>query len=309
MYTNYFFRKGKENMNYNTMFSTTAILDGVTSGISCYIKSTKQWLKRNDGKSTLFPNFTVLNAKLFKQADIDYHDVEFYFMIEDKVSCRQQIAMHEVVHIDDEWRASRYEDIFGVKYLHIYHMVETQNYAVANIGYIDCRMNGVHDPNKDPIFEYSKLKTLRNQVKDTLEELAKYPTYGISIRKNKFGIDASIDNTTAHINIWTNSKLMDYNTNIKKSREDAGGIIECRCLPFLKDKDKYGTLYMFTSMDESDIQDTATRTKIDSLQESFILYLQDLYPDEKFSYVPCPFVGRIILSKEEDVYGNNSKNG
>lgn len=295
------------------MFQTTNLLDGVKNGVAAYIKSRKEWIKRSDGKNVYFPNFEALEARLFREQELDYHDVEFYFLINELHPVYSQqygsktimLKLNDAVKTEFGWRICRYEDIMGQQYLHVYVLQEVNNYTVTNIGYIDCRMNGLHDENHDARFEYKKLKTIRNMVLDALKGMSEYQCYGITLKKSLFGIDVVLDNTTAHIHIWQNSRLMDYNTEIKKGRE--AGSVDYRCLPFLKDKDKYGTLYIFATTEESDYQCNHTRTRIDQIEENLMLYLDDLYPDEKFKYVPCPFMGKILLSKEVDIYGKNNQ--
>lgn len=294
------------------MFQTVNVLDGVKNGVAAYIKSRKQWVKRSDGKNAYFPNFETLEARLFREQDLDYHDVEFYFLVNELHPLYSQqygqktvsLRLNEAVKTDFGWRVCRYEDIMGTEYLHVYILQEDINYTVTNIGYIDCRMNGIHDDNHDARFEYKKLKTIRGMVMDALKGMTEYQCYGATLKKSNYGIDLCLDHTTAHIHIWQNSRLMDYNTDIKRCRNNGSND---RCLPFLKDKDKYGTMYMFVTTEDSDCQCSDTRTKVDQFQENFMLYLDDLYPDEKFKYVPCPFMGKIQLSKEVDIYGTTDK--
>ena len=292
----------------NSMFATIDKLDGEENGIRAFIRSRNSYIKRSDGKSTLFPNFTCINARLFREQDLDYHDVKFEFVVQDKFQGEVVLQMNESVfdNTDNCWKVYRYENIMGNTYHHVYMLKEIETYVVTNIGYIVSKVNGTHDPNHDPKFEYAKLKTLRKQVNDALTKMINVPGYGLSWGKSNFGLNVGIDNTTAHLQIWTNGKLMDYNTDIKKHR-DSTNIIDYRCLPFLKDKDKYGSLYMFITTEASDAQCTYTRTRADQAEENLILYLQDLYPNEDFQYIPCPYKGDIIISEEVDVYGKDHK--
>ena len=295
------------------MIQTTNILDGIKNGIAAYIHSRKTWVKRSDGRNCFFPNFATLEARLFREQDLDYHDVSFYFLINEinpaLVNIQKapiRLSLNEAVKTETGWRISRYEQVFNQQILHIYNLVEEETYVVTNIGYIDSVLNGDHDEAHDARYEYRKLKNLVTMVNDAVTQMAQFQCYGMSISKSKFGMDIKLDNTTAHLHIWKNSRLMDYNTEIKKMR-DQNISNEYRCLPFLKDKDKYGTLYMFVTIEDSDSQCTYTRTRADQVEENLMLYLTDLYPDKKFNYVPCPFMGKIIISKEVDIYGTSDK--
>ena len=292
------------------MHITQVTLDGVTNGIAAYIRSRNNWIKRSDGKGYLFSNFDTLEARLFREPDLEYHDIQFFFVIVDKITGKSQISLNEAIATDNGWKVTRWEKIMNQNYLHIYDITSVASYQVTNVGYITTKSTGTHDPNRDPKFEYQKLKDLRTKINTAVEKMSVYQCYSMSVKKNKFGIDIKIDNTTAHIHIWTVAKLMDYNTAINKLRDD--NTFELRCLPFMKDKekyDKYGTLYIFVTCEESDSQCNYTRTKADQLEESLLAFLQDLYPDDNFDYAPCSYVGKILLTKEVDWYGSNSKNG
>lgn len=292
------------------MHTTQVVLDGITNGIAAYISSRGQYIKRSDGKGYLFSNFDTLEARLFRESDLEYHDIQFCFVVNDKVTGKSQISLNEAIKTETGYKVSRWEKIFGQDYIHVYDIITQATYQVTNVGYITTKMTNAHDPNHDAKFEYQKLKDLRAMVTKAVEKMSVYQCYGMSVKKNKFGTDIRIDNTTAHIHIWTNGKLMDYNTSIIKMKE--GGNVELRCLPFIKDKekyDKYGSLYMFITCEESDAQCNTTRTRVDQIQESLMMYMQDLYPDLDIQYTSCPFTGKILLSKEVDWYGSNTKNG
>ena len=276
------------------MHSTKCELDGVFNGIGAFIRSRNDWLKLSDGKHNLFTNFKALNGRLAKE-HIDYHDVIFRFIIQDKVTGKHTLNYDEAVSVDGGWKISRYETIFGYKFLHIYDIKESVKDQVVDINYISSKAAGTHDPNKDPKFEYKKLKDIRKIINECMSSLTSYQIYGCSVSSTKYGLEIKLDKSSASIHIWTNAKVMDYNTEVKKHR-DADSTNTTRCLQYLKDQDKYGTLYMFATCDENDCQDAYTLGIIEKFKNEFLTLLQEKHPDEDIRYLPCQINGKIILN-------------
>ena len=278
------------------MYSSKATLDGVTNGIGAYIRSRNSWVKRSDGKTNLFTNFRALEAQIFKER-LEYHDVSFCFVIQDKVTGKATISLNEAVKTEAGWQIARWETIYGQNYLHIYDITEVDLQQVINAGYISTKAADTHDPNRDPKYEYDKLKHIRSMVNKAAAELAKYQIYGVSLYKTKNGLDCKLDNTSATIHIWSNSKLMDYNTAIKQYREETQTTEIIRCLPYSK-VDKYGTLYMFATCDQFDSQDNYTVTAINKFEEELIAMMQEMNQDAEVNYISCQFIGKVILNEK-----------
>lgn len=276
------------------MHSTNAVLDGVSNGIGAYIRSRNGWLKRSDGKTNLFTNFKSLEARLFREK-LDYHDVAFCFIIQDPVVGKATISLNDAIKTDTGWKVSRWETIYGQQFLHIYDISEIEHEQTTVIGYISSNEAGTHDPNKDPAYEYGKLKKLRHMAYDAVYDLAKFPVYGISVEKSKQGLEVKLDNTSAIIHIWINSKLMDYNTAVKKLREESSEN-NTRCLPYTKDMDKYGTLYIFATCDESDVNDSYTNTEVEKLISELIALMQENNPKADVKYISCQYNGKVLLN-------------
>ena len=298
--------------SYSTVKITNVTLDGVTNGIAAFVRSKNIWIKRSDNKGYLFPNFDTLEARLYREEDLEYHDIQFFFVIVDKDLMKvdpkmgkSQISINDALKTETGWKVTRVERKLSTDYIRIYNITEINSYQVVNINYITTKDSNTHDPNHKAEFEYQKLKNLRSMVKTTIEKLAAFQCYGLSIKKNKFGMDIKLDNTTAHIHIWTNAHLMDYNTAVKKIRQDKDAS-ELRCLPFLKDQDKYGSMYMFITCEESDIDSTFTKNRINQIVSVFNTYINDLYPDCDVQINPCPWTGKITLTKEVNWYEYNT---
>ena len=279
------------------MYSTTATLDGQSCGIAAYSRSKNGWISRSDGRTNLFTNFKSLDAMIIKEG-LDYHDVFFYFIIQDKITGKATLSLADSMKVaDGEWKCFKEEEIYGTKYLHVYNISEKTGAQVSHVGYISTKRAGTHGPNNDAKFEYQKLKETRNMIYEAANSLAMFQSYGCSVNKIPSGIDVIIDNTTARIHIWTLGKLMDYNTDIKKSREGSNSdIIQDRCLPFTPGMDKYGAMYMFATLDESDFNDDYIKSKIDMIEECLIIQLQDMYPNDDVRYQACQYTGKVMLN-------------
>ena len=99
---------------------------------------------------------------------------------------------------------------------------------------------------------------------------------------------------------------MDYNTAIKKKRDAVkNSNTTDRCLPFVNN-DKYGALYVYTTVDRTESRDSAVKEMIDNFLAMYITYMNDLYPDKEVKYEPCEFFGEVIIS--EEVIKNNDHN-
>lgn len=282
-------------------YYTNVTLDGVSNGIGAFVKSLGEkgeYIKRPDKKSSLFTNFSALEAKLFEDG-IHYHDVSFCFMIHDPVIGKVSIPLSECRKADFGWKAAREEMQCGVKFIHIYNIYESKVDVVTAIGYIGNADSGKHDSNNESKFEYAKLKKIREYVTNVLYSIASFRLNGISITKSKQGLKVIIDNTTINLHVWTNSKLMDYNTQIKKRREEKEETTKLRCLPFKKDKDKYGTLYIFYTVDKSfDLKDdnSSAWNKIELFHQIFMSELKNV--DDNVTWEGVEFEGEVILSEE-----------
>jgi len=289
-----------------SMHFTNVTLDGIYNGIAALIRSKNEWVQRGDVKSNLFTNFEAIEARIIRD-EFDYHDISFYFIITDRITGKVSISINEAIKTEDGWKITRNEEIYGQPFLHIYNITESKAIQVANIGYICTKDSGTHDPGKDPKFEYAKLKNLRYMVFNAAAEMTKFQCYGLSMEKFRSGFKLNISGTTASINIWTIGKLMDYNTDVKKERE-ANKKLQLRCLPFLNGQDKYGTLYIFTTCQESEFNDSYVRTRIDQIEEVLMMFLSDANPDKDARYIPCEFQNKVNLSEEVINYDHDSKN-
>lgn len=271
-------------------------LDGVVNGIGAFITSRNEFIKRDGSRSSLFANFKSLEGRL-KREGVEYHDIKFCFLIHDKVAGKVSIPLSDCIRIEGGWKAAREEEICDVKFLHIYNIYEQESMIVESIGYITTIDSGTHDINKESKYEYVKLRNLRKMTSTALNDLASFQCYALNVKRSPLGIDIELEGTTAVFHMWQIGKLMDYNTAIKKRRELDKNNPE-RCLPFTNGMDKYGTLYLFSTVDRSEAHSPFIKERIDNFIAIYISYLKELYPDKNIEYSSCEFNGEVIISEE-----------
>lgn len=295
-----------------SIYYSDIVLDGINNGIGAFIRSTNKWLVNN--KSNMFPNMKTLNSQLFRMG-VDYHDVNIYFLLNDKVTGKATILIGEAVKTgENTWQIARKdEEINGVNFLHIYKLTETCHEVLVKIAYLSNKDSNTHDPNKDPKYEYAKHRKLRSMSNNIINTMAGYQQFGLSVIKTRYGSDVYIDNSSAVIHVWTLAKLMDYNTDIKKMRSEDKNSTD-RCLPFTPGNDKYGSLYVFATCDENDFAEDAenynsTMGKILSFMHFYITMLQERYPDSEFKLTDTEFGGKVYLLKEVINRGRNTESG
>ena len=101
-----------------------------------------------------------------------------------------------------------------------------------------------------------------------------------------------VKNSTARIHIMTNSKIMDIN-QVRKHRDQ-------RCIPFIKEVDKFLTLFVFTSVDRYERKSNNYEDKITSIIDQimdFIFDNSDLEDDE-LKYLSVEFEGFIVVDSQ-----------
>ncbi len=290
------------------MHYSNATLDGVQNGIGGYVKSKGEYIRKADGK-TLFTSVAALEA-LLHVSDYDYHDISFVFVIHDQVAGKVKINLNECTKVDGYWKCTRPEENSGRNYLHIYNIYEKEIPVVDSIGYITNKFTGTHNED-DQGYEYSKQRKLKEIIEDALNSMAQYRDYDIRVFKKHRGFEVDVHKSLFKCHIWNNAKLINYNTAIKKRRE-ANENEYIRCLPFSKDQDKFGSFYVFYTIDKSNYTADVQRL-VDRFHSVFIAFLSDLDRDTEIKYRGIEFAGEVIFNKiEEEVpvnENNDSKNG
>ena len=101
-----------------------------------------------------------------------------------------------------------------------------------------------------------------------------------------------VKDSTAKIHIMTNSKIMDIN-QVRKHHDQ-------RCIPFIKEVDKFLTMFVFTSVDRYERKSNKYDEKINNIIDSIIdniLDNTDLNEDE-IKYLNVDFEGFIVVDKD-----------
>ncbi len=290
------------------MHFSNATLDGVQNGIGAYVKSKGEYIRKPDGK-TFFTSLTALEA-ILHVSDYDYHDISFVFVIHDPITGKIKINLNECTYVEGHWKCIRKEEIYGREFLHIYNIYEKETNVLDAVGYLCNNLTNTHNES-DQTYEYSKQRTLTEIVEDTLYAMAAYKDYDLRVSKEHRGIVVDIHKSLIKLHIWKNVKLINYNTAVKKRRE-VNNNEYIRCLPFDKDKDKFGTLYMFYTVDKSNYN-REVQQLIDRFHSVFVSFLADYDRDTNIKFEAIEFSGEVIFNRiEEEVpvnENNNSKNG
>lgn len=116
------------------------------------------------------------------------------------------------------------------------------------------------------------------------------------IERSNYEYILHIKNTTGKIHIITNSKLMDIN----QARKELGE----RCLPYLKEMDKFTTLYVYITKDINEPNKIGTDYMADKILEYIIsdfnyYHIEDM-KDIEAKFVEVSFNGYITLVEEDN---------
>ncbi len=114
-------------------------------------------------------------------------------------------------------------------------------------------------------------------------------------------LEISFKNSTSKIHICTNGNIARFN----KIRKETGSIPQCaRCIPFLKDMDKYTTFFMYIDKDSAEPNNFGFDAGIDEdIKKSMAMiieYLKDMQandPDFSIKTIPVEFNGTILVDK------------
>lgn len=260
------------------MIVETITLNGETSGIIAktkFINGVKERFVTSPDKITprLFNNLEV--AKYTAKIIIPNAKFEYFIKFKNKT-----VSIDSCQHLENTWEYIEGETVYIIKELH--------SRKTSSMGYI-CFENG--DTTRcDKEYGIKRQKELMAIIRDELTSLLceNIKDGGLSkIKKSGKEYIISLRNTTAQIHIMYGSKLMDFN----QSQKAKGA----KCLPFIKDMDKFLTFYIYIDKDKSESvrlngQEKA-QTILDYMMYDFKEYNSDINPN----YVPVNYNGYIIL--------------
>ena len=263
-------------------------LDGVKNGIAVYLYGNEDFLKGNairdeetrkfiihPDKNKLFKNVESARAFLFSRFNITNPcDYKFYFFLEDGIQ----------IDFDN---AEYFPECGYYEYYHnsgeCYFIKEENINRVTSIGYFTFA-----DIYPDTTGNTISAK-YKEYIKNAINEIVKYPDSfptisKISIDKNGHLV-AYVKGTTIQIHILTNSQIMDLNTK----RKEYG----MRCIPYLKEMDKFKTIYCYITKDNNDFSDNTINQKIDKVIEIIVEVINNHNPEIACSFIPVEFKGVI----------------
>ena len=171
----------------------------------------------------------------------------------------------------------------------LYIVKEKNSRRTMHLGYI-CFENG-ETQRCDRDYGTKRQKELMNIIRDELMALLCENINGgvSSIKKDGKEYIVNLKNTTAKIHIMYGSKLMDYNQTKKAAGE--------RCLPFIKDMDKYLTFYLYSDRDRTETAKLRADEKANTIINYMMSDLVSIYPDLNVKYVPVDYSGYVGLEE------------
>lgn len=264
------------------------VLDGINSGMVAWIRNEGHFLE-NNGK-TLFKNYKILESTLIAKGytPLDY---DILFLIEDG-------PLHARININSSrfnpethlWEGYPF-DVNG-RQGHYYNKLLLKEVYVDNvscIGYIQYNESDAEYTDKKQI--YKKQKKIQTIVQECASVLATYPHYGIFVNTDEYdNFCINLVGSTAKVHICTNQFVMNFNDKRRKSN--------LRCLPFIKGKNKYGTLYVYASIDENERDEIKTRAY--NLIDALVLYMDQCFPELEIKFEDVIFKGYIEIQRKED---------
>ena len=265
-------------MNYYT----ECVLDGEHSGLMAYVTKTGKYVTYNK-TCTLFTNYEFLISRI-RDMGLTPYEYTISFSLFDREFV---VPLTGIVRKKENGIWLVYPPL-NDKFAMI-EVRESHTDTVTHIGYISyAKSYEEGKQTKQHLLE--KQKELFRIIKFSISALATYPHYGLSV-----GIDqlenycVSLVGTTAKIHIQTNSDIIDFNI----ARGDAG----LRRLPFRKDADKYGTLYLYATVDINENRNTYER--IYDTIDAIMCYMKYHFSDLEPKYEELDFGGYINIVREE----------
>lgn len=170
---------------------------------------------------------------------------------------------------------------------------EIHRHNVERIGYICFEKGDIERCDREYGVKRQKqiLSILQDAIQWTLSKNNSETIYKVDKVSSKEWI-LYVKDSTARIHIMTNSKIMGTN-QVRKHRDQ-------RCIPFVKEVDKFLTLYVFTSVDRYEKKVNDYDGKITSVLNQIMDYIwnnSDLEEDE-LTYLNVDFEGFIIVDKD-----------
>lgn len=261
------------------MITKRITIDGETNGIIVKTKVTitnkkSRYITLQDKVTPrLFNNLEV--AKNSASIIMPDRRVEYYIKLGNNIL----IDIDSCNKVGNEWQFIHDNTLYIIK--------EKNSRRTMRLGYI-CFYNG--DTERcDKEFGIKAQKELIEIIKSELVSLICENIDGgiVSVNKNGKEYIVNLKNTTSKIHIMYGSKLMDFNQAQKAEGK--------RCLPFIKEMDKYLTFYVYSDRDKTESLRLNGIEKSDKILEYIVSDIKNGYPDLNVKYVPVEYSGYVGL--------------
>ena len=238
-------------------------LDGFRAGFMCFINETNKCLLKNGNK--LFTNLDSLNAAI-ANARLKHKDYRILISFISKDKKRVAISYNDVMKLNNG------------KYIFYYnnerYIVNEQcEELIIGAGYIVTR-NGDERRIEDYKHGMNVYKELTNRIFGICKDLVLYPELHLKIYKHSWKkFQLGFTDNTVKITFLDRDVMVKTN----QARKEEGK----KVFPFLKNMDKYSTLYSYISCDSMEGLDYALAATGYDLLDYITNNLAAAYPDLK----------------------------
>lgn len=254
-------------------------IDGETSGIVVEsIGKKNKFVSFKDGTVRLFKNLDI--AKIITKDIVGDNKARYYIDFNGKT-----IPLDECIFYNGKYQYIDKEN--GVRYI----IEELKDFKTLSCGYLCFEDGDTVRCNKK--YGIKRQKELMNIITDMCTGILcenGQITIDKIVKKSSKEVIVRLKGTSGRIHIVSNSHLMDIN----QERKEEGN----RAFPFIKEMDKFTTMYVFITKDKSEPFRINTDEKINTLLDYILSDLQDNIPETSPKYVPVEYNGYINLLED-----------
>lgn len=238
-------------------------LDGFRAGFMCFINETNKCLLKNGNK--LFTNLDSLKAAI-TNARLKHHEYRILISFISKDKKRVAISYNDVMKLSD----GRYIFYYNNER---YVVTEENEELIIGAGYIVTNHGDTEriDDYKHGMMVY---RHLTNRIMKICKELVLYPDLHLKINKHSWKrFQLGFTDSTVKVTFLDRDIMVKTN----QARKEEGK----KAFPFLKNMDKYSTLYAYISCDSIEGLDPGLAKMGFDLLEYITENLREFYSDLK----------------------------
>ena len=241
------------------------------------------------GKKTKFVSFKDDTVRIFKNLDIAKiitkdivcsNKARYYFYLDGKT-----VPLDNCIYYNGKYQYIDREE--NIRYI----IQEFKEFKTLSVGYL-CFEDG-DTVRCEKKYGIKRQKELMNIVSDICTDiLCKNDDITIDkiVKKSSKELILRLKGSSGRIHILSNSHLMDIN----QERKEEGN----RAFPFVKQMDKFTTLYVFITKDKSEPFRINTDDNINILLNCIVESLQVNIPETNPKYIPVEYNGYINLMED-----------